>query len=96
LKAEISLIFDISSIRPPGQPAAQNSSEIWKTTSTFCNGKTTSMFFKWKMTSFFSQMKDDLIVLENGRQLQSLEMEDNLNIEANGRRPQYIFKWKTT
>ena len=43
--------------------------------------------------NFFLQIKGDLIFLENGRQLQSLE--DDLNIVANGRQYQYCRQWKT-
>ena len=63
----------------------------WKMTSTFqANGRRPQLFWqmeddlnffgKWKMTSTF---------LAN-------ELEDDLNILVNGRRPQFWGKWKTT
>ena len=45
---------------------------------------------------FFSQMEDNLFLCENGRQLQPLELEDNLNGLENTKRPQYLSNWEAT
>ena len=64
-------------------------------------------FWKWKMNSIFLKMEDDLKSSSKqprklifGKQpyynLTRRNIEDNLNIFENGRRPQYFWKLKTT
>ena len=40
-------------------------------------------------------MEDDLIFLENEDGLNLYQMEDDLNILENRRRPKYFFQWQT-
>jgi hypothetical protein len=58
-------------------------------TSIFRKWKTSSISWKMEDNPIILPMEDDLIFLKNGRP--TLE-----NYLANGREPQYLFKWKTT